>query len=316
MRYQIELGPRMPSTSTSTGFKFLGCLRVFVPPGVQRGHRLVLGLGAGDLDQRHRRTRPRPPPVPFFAPFGAFSAGPSRSASSSSWSRPPAASSMPSHGSPMLGEPLGHRRDGERPRAGSRRPRPTAAASTPGRRAWPAPSTPTRPCGQLGVLVEVDEHALAFLLPPSRGGQVRRAPLDLAGDRLGGQPHLLERPVPLDARVDVEAARARRLRPRGQAVVLEHLAGDQRDVDDLPPVDARHRIEVDPQLVGVVEVVGLHRVRVEVDAAEVDRPRPGRRRRGGRPPSPTCPRRTSARRRRPSRAGSSRVPASGRRPPR
>ena len=35
---------------------------------------------------------------------------------------------------------------------------------------------------------------------------------------------------------------------------------------------ARHRVEVDPQLVGVGEVVGAHRVRIEVDAAEVDRP--------------------------------------------
>ena len=33
-----------------------------------------------------------------------------------------------------------------------------------------------------------------------------------------------------------------------------------------------HRVEVDPQLVGMVEVVGADRVRVEVDAAEVDDP--------------------------------------------
>ena len=42
-----------------------------------------------------------------------------------------------------------------------------------------------------------------------------------------------------------------------------------------------HRVEVDPQLVGVVEVLGPDRVRVEVDAAEVDDPgQPGRPRRG------------------------------------
>ena len=55
-------------------------------------------------------------------------------------------------------------------------------------------------------------------------------------------------------------------------MVLQHLPGDQRDLDDLPPGDAGHRVEVDPQLVGVVEVLGAHRVRVEVDAAEVDHP--------------------------------------------
>ena len=36
--------------------------------------------------------------------------------------------------------------------------------------------------------------------------------------------------------------------------------------------DAGHRVEVDAQLVGMVEVVGPDRVRVEVDAAEVDDP--------------------------------------------
>ena len=65
--------------------------------------------------------------------------------------------------------------------------------------------------------------------------------------------------------------RGRRLRPRRQAVVLEHLARDERDVNDLAPVDARHRVEVDPKFVGVGEIVGAHRVRIEVDAAEVDR---------------------------------------------
>ncbi len=35
---------------------------------------------------------------------------------------------------------------------------------------------------------------------------------------------------------------------------------------------ARDGVEVDAQLVGVVEVVGAHGVRVEVDAAEVDDP--------------------------------------------
>ena len=55
-------------------------------------------------------------------------------------------------------------------------------------------------------------------------------------------------------------------------MVLEHLPGDQGDVEDLPPVHAGHRVEVDAQLVGVVEVLGQHRMRIEVDAAEVDHP--------------------------------------------
>ena len=51
----------------------------------------------------------------------------------------------------------------------------------------------------------------------------------------------------------------------------------ERHVADLRPRHARHRVEVDPQLVGVVEVVGADRVRVEVDAAEVGDPREPRR---------------------------------------
>jgi hypothetical protein len=55
-------------------------------------------------------------------------------------------------------------------------------------------------------------------------------------------------------------------------VVGEHLLGHHRHLDDLPPLHAGHRVEVDAQLVRAVEVVGEHRVRVEVDATEVDHP--------------------------------------------
>jgi hypothetical protein len=70
----------------------------------------------------------------------------------------------------------------------------------------------------------------------------------------------------------VDAPRAGRLRPGRQPDVGEHLADDQRDVDDLRPGDAGHRVEVDAQLHRVVEVLRQHRVGVEVDAAEVDHP--------------------------------------------
>ena len=55
-------------------------------------------------------------------------------------------------------------------------------------------------------------------------------------------------------------------------MILEHLAGDERDMDDLAPVDARHRIEIDAKLVGVSEIVGADRMGIEVDASEVDGP--------------------------------------------
>ena len=102
--------------------------------------------------------------------------------------------------------------------------------------------------------------------------QVGRAPLALARHGLRGEPHLPERPLPLDPRVHVEAPAARRLRPGRQPVLLEHVARQQGDLDDVLPGRPRHGVEVDPQLVGVREVVGEHRVRVEVDAAEVHGP--------------------------------------------
>ena len=50
------------------------------------------------------------------------------------------------------------------------------------------------------------------------------------------------------------------------------LADDQGDLAHLRVRHSRHRIEVDPQLVGVVQVVSADRVRIEVDAAQVDDP--------------------------------------------
>ena len=37
-------------------------------------------------------------------------------------------------------------------------------------------------------------------------------------------------------------------------MVGEHVAHDERDVHELGPLDARHRVEVDAELIGVAEV--------------------------------------------------------------
>ena len=76
----------------------------------------------------------------------------------------------------------------------------------------------------------------------------------------------------LDAHVDVDAPRAGGLREAAQAVLVEHLAHAQRHLADLVERNARPGVEVDPQLVGVVEVRAAHRPRVPVDHAEVDPP--------------------------------------------
>ena len=125
----------------------------------------------------------------------------------------------------------------------------------------------------LGVLVVVEEHAVALLLPPLARW---RGP-GRAARRRG-------------------RARAPRGAPRGyvQRGSIRTLMWMPREPDVLgqptsPTAssasratsatsricghgDAGHRVEVDPQLVGMVEVLGADRVRVEVDAAEVDDP--------------------------------------------
>ena len=51
----------------------------------------------------------------------------------------------------------------------------------------------------------------------------------------------------------------------------------ERDAAHVGPRDARARIEIDAQLVGMIEVAGAHRVRMQLDAAEVDDPGEARR---------------------------------------
>ena len=57
-------------------------------------------------------------------------------------------------------------------------------------------------------------------------------------------------------------------RPRS----LERRADHAGDLADLRPLHARHRIEIDAHLVGMVEVVGAHRVRVQLEARQVGHP--------------------------------------------
>ena len=123
---------------------------------------------------------------------------------------------------------------------------------------------------------------MALLLPPLARRERRRAPLDLARERQRGAAHLVERPAPLDAHVDVHAARAGRLRPADEPEVVERRAHDARDLADLRPLDAGHRIEIDAQLVGMIEIVGAHRMRMQLEAGEVRHPRPAPPRRAAR----------------------------------
>jgi hypothetical protein len=70
----------------------------------------------------------------------------------------------------------------------------------------------------------------------------------------------------------VHAARSRRLGPAGEPEVGERRAHDGGHLAHLVPGHTGHRIEIDPQLVGMVEVLGAHRVRVQLEAGEVGHP--------------------------------------------
>src|SRR3990172_7164215 len=124
----------------------------------------------------------------------------------------------------------------------------------------------------LGILVVVEEHAVALLLPPFRGRLFRGGGFDVAGEGESGSTHFRVGPTTLDPDVHVDPAAARCLGPADETDGVERLARDESDGADLRPGDARHGVEVDPQLVGVIEVVGADRVRVEIDTAEVRHP--------------------------------------------
>jgi hypothetical protein len=118
---------------------------------------------------------------------------------------------------------------------------------------------------------------VALLLPPFAGGKRRRAALDLTGERQCGPPDLVEAPARLDPYVDVKPSGPGGLGPAGEPEVTERTLDHLRHLAYLLPLDARDGIEVDPQLVGMVQVLGADRMRVQLEAGEVAQP--GQRRR-------------------------------------
>ena len=123
-----------------------------------------------------------------------------------------------------------------------------------------------------GVLVVVEEDAVAFFLPPLGAGEGGDAALDGACEGKGGAADFGEGPTGMDADVDVHAAGAAGFGPAGEAVLFEDGFDFEGDGADVGPVDAGTGVEVDAELVGVVEVGGADGMRVELDAAEVDDP--------------------------------------------
>src|SRR5918995_7441110 len=124
----------------------------------------------------------------------------------------------------------------------------------------------------LGVLVVVHENSVAFLLPPFAGRNSRCPPLHLPCQGEGGSTHLVEGPSALDSDVDVNSSGARGLGPANQPELLQRHLCDMRDLAHLCPRHTRHRVEVDPQLIGMLEIVRAYGMWMQFQARQVCQP--------------------------------------------
>ncbi len=124
----------------------------------------------------------------------------------------------------------------------------------------------------LGVLVIVEEYAVAFLLPPLGTGQDGNPALHCSRKRYGRAPNFGEGPARLDPRINVHSARAASLRPAAQSHFLEECLHLQTDGTNIVPTDARSGIKIDAQLVGMIQISRSHRMRVQLNATQVHNP--------------------------------------------
>ncbi len=125
-----------------------------------------------------------------------------------------------------------------------------------------------------GVLIEVDERlrGVTVLAPPDRRGVVRGAALDLTRKRERRAAHVGKAPPRLDPDVDVDAAAAGGLRPAGDLQFVEHLVCRVRDSLHAVKRAVGHRIDVDPPLVGPLDVGAARVPGMELDRRHLHRP--------------------------------------------
>src|SRR4029079_7207764 len=81
-----------------------------------------------------------------------------------------------------------------------------------------------------------------------------------------------KRPSRLDAHVHVYAARTAGLRPSAKPQFIEQSLNFERNPADIIPAHTRNRIEINPQLVGMLQITRAHRMRVQLDAPQIDNP--------------------------------------------
>src|SRR5580658_2726978 len=138
-------------------------------------------------------------------------------------------------------------------------------------RARPGPDRPGTEDGLVrSVLVVVDEYPrAALLLPPGRRDQVRTPPLKLTRDRDRAQADLVGVPPRRQAHIDMQSPVACCLRIANDAYLSQQRFQFASRLLDVREVDARRRVKVYPQLIGVLRIISQVRPDVEAEAAKI-----------------------------------------------
>ena len=127
-------------------------------------------------------------------------------------------------------------------------------------------------------LVEVHEDSgSAFFLPPGGGDLLRHAALQLASGSDHRVPDVKELVLGVDRRVHMESAVAGGFDERGEAGFCQHGTEFLCRRDGVVEVRTRLRIQVDPELVRIIGIVGPRRPGVEHHRIHLCGPYCGRR---------------------------------------
>ena len=92
------------------------------------------------------------------------------------------------------------------------------------------------------------------------------------GQSLGKAPNLLLYRAADDSDVDVDSLRPAGLGQRGHSQVLERVANDDGGLKHPVEPGALHRVEIEMEIVGTVDIVTACVPGIEIDAAEVHHP--------------------------------------------
>src|SRR5271168_2812184 len=114
---------------------------------------------------------------------------------------------------------------------------------------------------------------MALFFPPLRCGQCGRAPFDRPRQSERRATHLAEGPSWVYPHVDVHSARPAGFGPAAKAHLVQQGLHLERDRAHVRPTDAGTWIEVNPQLIGMIEICGAHRMRMQLDATKIYDPR-------------------------------------------